>query len=127
MFVRRLEDTHYDEFKYEVIPSICGDWVELKDGTINPILLLRKYYKNNNGEWEMCANFNHRYITLEALLSNYVVIDSAAHKRIMYDESIIKKYHEEKLEDTLKFYANIQGSPDIENNENCDPPQQEAE
>ena len=114
------------EFKYEVTFPYYTESVELVDGSRIPTVLLTRYYKNNEGEWERCEINGCKYVTVDALLSNYVAIDSPVYKRIIDSNDLIKRYRYEKLNDTLKLYTDIQGDAEKpQAHENLDP-QEEA-
>lgn len=110
--VRISECSENMEFKYEVTFPYYTDSVELVDGSRIPTVLLTRYYKNNEGEWERCTTNASKFVTVDALLSNYVAIDSPVYKHIMDSNSIVKQYRYEKLNDTLKVYTGFLGDPE---------------
>lgn len=112
--VRIGECSENMEFKYEVTFGYNTELVELINDSVVPMVLLTRYYKNNEGEWERCGVSATRYITMDALLSNYVAIDSPVYKRIIESNDLIKQFRCEKLNDALKPYTDIQGDSDKE-------------
>lgn len=120
--VRISECSENMEFKYEVTFPYYTESVELVDGSRIPTVLLTRYYKNNEGEWERCGTNACKYVTVDALLSNYVAIDSPVYKHIIDSNSLVKRYRYEKLNDALKPYTDISGSPEKPQTcENLDP------
>lgn len=124
--VRIGECSENVEFKYEVTFPYFTESVELVDGSSIPTVLLTRYYKNNEGEWERCGTNACKYVTVDALLSNYVAIDSPVYKRIIDSNDLIKQFRYEKLNDALKPYTDIQGDSENPACENLDP-QESAE
>lgn len=108
--VRIDEYTENIEFKYEVTFQYYTKSVELVDGSCIPMVLLTRYFKNNEGEWERCEIDGYKYVTIDALMANYVAIDSPVYKRIIDSNDLIKQFRYEKLNDTLKLYTDIQGN-----------------
>jgi hypothetical protein len=90
--VRIGECSENMKFKYEVTFPYYTDSVELVDGSRIPTVLLTCYYKNNEGEWERCRTNASKYVTVDALLSNYVAIDSPVYKHIIDSNSFVKQY-----------------------------------
>lgn len=90
--VRIGECSENMEFKYEVTFPYYTESVELVDGSRIPTVLLTRYYKNNEGEWERCGTNACKYVTVDALLSNYVAIDSAVYKHIIDSNNLVKQY-----------------------------------
>ena len=116
--VRIDEYTGNIEFKYEVTFPYYTESVELIDGSRIPTVLLTHYYKNNEGEWERCETNGCKYVTVDALMANYVAIDSPVYKRIIDSNDLIKQFRYDKLNDVLKPYTDIQG--DSENPQACE-------
>lgn len=109
------------EFKYEVTFGYYKS-VELIDGSCIPMVLLTRYFKNNEGEWERCGGDATKYVTVDALMANYVAIDSPVYKHIIDSNSLVKQYRYEKLNDVLKPFADIYGNPEKPQEcENLDP------
>ena len=90
--VRIGECSENMEFKYEVTFPYYIESVELVDGSRIPTVLLTRYYKNNEDEWERCGTNACKYVTVDALLSNYVAIDSPVYKRIIDSNNLVKQY-----------------------------------
>lgn len=110
--VRIGECSENMEFKYEVTFQYYAKSVELIDGDIVPMVLLTRYFKNNEGEWERCEINGYKYVTIDALMTNYVAIDSPVYKRIIDSNDLIKQFRYEKLNDVLKPYTDIYGNPE---------------
>lgn len=73
--------------------------MELIDGSYIPVVLLTRYFKNKEGGWERCETNAYKYVTMDALMANYVAIDSP-------------RYRYEKLNDALKPYIDIYENPE---------------
>lgn len=110
--VRIGECSENVEFKYEVTFGYNTDLVELIDDSVVPMVLLTRYYKNNEGKWERCGISATRYITMDALMANYVAIDSPVYKHIIDSDYLIKQFRYEKLNDALKPYIDIYENPE---------------
>lgn len=110
------------EFKYEVTFGYYTNSVELIDGSCIPMVLLTRYFKNNEGEWERCGGNATKYVTMDALMANYVAIDSPVYKHIIDSNDLVKRYRYEKLNDVLKPFTDIYGNPEKPQEcENLDP------
>jgi hypothetical protein len=51
-----------------------------EDGSITTAFVLYKYWRNNDGEFEMCSSNNKVVVSLETLMSRFVEIDSELDK-----------------------------------------------
>lgn len=121
MWLRRIEDTRsiYDdsgeEFRYELetfysAPLMfenCGHFEQTQ------IFVLYKYYKNNNGEFELCKSNEKVYVTIETLLSNFVVIDSKVDVVLKDLTSFKKDFYAKNLEESIAPFIMDKTDPRI--------------
>ena len=80
MWVKRLSDNRtVDEIKYEVHTCYSSSLIQT-GGDRTVLFSIYRYYKDNNGEWQLCGDSSH--ITLETLMSDFVLIDSPIEKEL---------------------------------------------
>lgn len=117
MWVKKIDRN--DPFKYEVFPTLERRILK-DDGTYSTGFVLFRYYQNNSGEFELCKEEYQFIVTLEALMSNFVVIDSAIEKKLNDLESYKRKVEGEKLDTLLSpFTASVYGPESAEENVNA--------
>jgi hypothetical protein len=103
MWLRRINDSG-NEFRYELetfytAPLLMDDFMQTQ---MFPLL---KYWKNNNGEFQLCKCNEKVYVTVEMLLSNFVAIDSNVDKKIKDLEQFKQNVQANNLENSLKPFV----------------------
>lgn len=103
MIFRAINDSG-SVFRYEL-----EDWytipVMMEDGFTTHCFPAYKYYKNDNGEWEMCKNNNKVYMPIKTLMNNFIMVDSNVDKTITELRDFKCKVQEENLEKSLKPFV----------------------
>lgn len=104
------------EIKY-LLYDECSQSLQTGD-EFTTVYTLQRYWKTNEGEWKPCVG-GTTLVTLETLLSNYVLIDSKLEKGIKDLQHYKIKKEEENLEQLDKFtvrnteevLTNVPGEP----------------
>lgn len=103
MWVKRLNEG--DQFRYDVQKYSRIEMMN-EDGSITTAFVLYKYWRNNDGEFEMCSSNYKMIVSLETLMSRFVEIDSELDKEITELREFKHKTDEEKLDACLSpFYV----------------------
>ena len=104
MWVKRLSDNRaVDEVKYEVHTRYSSSLIQT-GGDRTVLFSIYRYYKDNNGEWQLCGDSSH--ITLETLMSDFVLIDSPIEKELTDLIEYKKQSQQRNLEFLDRFSFN---------------------
>lgn len=104
MWVKRLSDNRaVDEIKYEVHTRYSSNLIQT-GGDRTVLFSIYRYYKDNNGEWQLCGDSSH--ITLETLMSDFVLIDSPIEKELTNLIEYKKQSQQRNLEFLDRFSFN---------------------
>ena len=104
MWVKRLNRTE-DFFRYEVDKSNRIEMMN-EDESVTTAFVLYKYWRNNDGEFEMCKSNYRMIVSLETLMSKFVEIDSEIDKELTELREFKRKVDEERLDACLSpFYV----------------------
>lgn len=99
MWLRRI-DSDGSEFRYELEDFYTATLMTGK-GQQTQMFVIYKYYKNNDGEFKLCKCNEKVYVTIEMLLSAFVVIDSEIDKKIKDLQEFKKNAQAQNLEKSL--------------------------
>lgn len=102
MWLRRIDDSG-EEFRYELETFFSAPLMFDNCGRLEKtqMFVLYKYWKNNDGEFQLCKSDEKVYVTIETLLSKFVAIDSAVDKTIQDLENFKTNIYAKNLEDSL--------------------------
>lgn len=104
MWIKRLNSTE-GLFRYEVDKSNRIEMMN-EDESITTAFVLYKYWRNNDGEFEICKSNYRMIVSLETLMSKFVEIDSEIDKELTELREFKHKADEEKLDACLSpFYV----------------------
>ena len=99
MWLRRINDNG-KEFRYE-LETFYSASLMLDDCSQTQMFVLYKYWKDNNGEFQLCKSNEKTYVTIETLLSQFVAIDSKVDKQIIELQNFKTNVQAKNLEDSL--------------------------
>lgn len=103
MWLRRI-DSDGLEFRYE-LETYDSQSLMLPDGGQTQIFLVYKYYKDNNGEFQRCSHNSKVYVTIETLLSSFILIDSPIDEKLIKLNKFKLDTYSKKLEESLKPFC----------------------
>ncbi len=99
MWLRRI-DQDGSEFRYELDDCYAAPLMTEK-GHQTQMFVVCKYFKNNDGEFQLCRCNEKVYVTIEMLLSTFVAIDSEVDEKIKDLQKFKKDVQSKNLEESL--------------------------
>lgn len=99
MWVKRL-DSIDSEFRYEVYSAYSDELIQV-GGKPTTLFTIVRYFKNDKGEWERCKFHASACITIEALMNDFILIDSPIHKELQKLREFQKSTYAKNLEESL--------------------------
>ena len=114
MWLRKINDNS-NEFRYELETFYSAPLMQ-EDGSKTQMFVLYCYYKNNDGEFKLVRTDDKIYVTIETLLSEFVVIDSKIDKTITELQGFKRNAQAKNLEDSLKPFCfnSVEETSDID-------------
>lgn len=86
-----------------------------KDGCEEPCILLHRYWRSDDG-WEICSSNYEVYVSLETLMSKFILVDSPIDEQLKSLSDFKNKIQQEKLDESLAPFQ----LRSIEERTNCD-------
>ena len=103
MWLRIINDSG-NEFRYELETFYAAPLLN-DDFTQTQMFPLLKYWKNNDGEFQLCRCNEKIYVTVETLLNNFIAIDSNVDKKIKDLDAFKQNVQSNNLEGSLKPFV----------------------
>lgn len=103
MWLRRINDSG-EEFRYELIDGNIYDLM-LEDGSCTKAIMVVKYWKNNDGKFQRVAYKSSMYVSMNVLLSQFVLIDSNVDKELKDLGDFKNNTYAKRLDESLKPFC----------------------